>query len=202
MAENFANKLDFKAIEVPLSCPHTPGFGTLAGHSTPEATFEITKAIKQVTDKPIIIKVSPNIPNICAVAKAAEEAGASAINAINTVGPGMVINTEMCEPVLDFMVGGLSGPGIKPIAVRCVYDIYKAVNIPIIGTGGVTTGNDAIEMIMAGATAVGVGSAIYYREIDVFKKINSEIKEFMVKNNYKDVKEFVGKVHKKEEEKK
>jgi len=195
LTENFIEKLDFDAVEIPLSCPHTPGYGTLAGHGTPEATYEITKAVREKTKLPIFVKVSPNIAAIGAVAKAAEKAGANAITAVNTMGPGMVINPETTQPVLDFKMGGISGPALKPVAVRCIYDIYKSVKIPIIGVGGVTTGRDAIEMIMAGATAVGVGSAIYYRGIDVFEKISNEIKEFMLANNYKEVKEMIGLAH-------
>lgn len=194
MAKNFVTD-EFSAVEVPLSCPHTPGFGVLAGQNTPEATYEITKTIKQNTDKPVIIKLSPISQNIAEIAQAAEKAGADAINMGNTHGPGMVINIETKQPVLDFKIGGVSGPAIKPIAVRCVYDLYKAVNIPIIGTGGITTGRDAIEMIMAGATLVGVGSSVYYDSIGVFNNINEEIKEFMQKEGYNSLKELKGAAH-------
>jgi dihydroorotate dehydrogenase (NAD+) catalytic subunit len=193
MVENFQK--GFKAIELPLSCPHTPGFGTLAGQGTPEATSKIVKAVRKKTKLPIIVKISPNTQEIGAIAKAAEKAGADAINAVNTLGPGMVINTDIGKPVLDFKVGGVSGPALKPIAVRCVYDVYKSVKIPIIGTGGVTTGNDAVEMIMAGATAVGVGTSVYYRGIDVFQKICYEIEEFMEKHGYSRIEEFRGIAH-------
>ena len=187
--------LDFAAIEIPLSCPHTPGFGTLAGQDTPEKTFEITKAVVKKTKKPVFIKLSPNTKNIGEVAKAAERAGASAITAVNTMGPGMVINIEAKKPVLDFKVGGVSGPALKPVAVRCVYDVYESVKIPIIGAGGVLTGKDAVEMMMAGATAVGIGSGIYYRGIDIFREVCSEISEWVEKNGYKNLKELVGVAH-------
>lgn len=185
----------FAAIEVSLSCPHTPGFGLLAGQGTPESTYEITKAVKKSTKLPVFIKLSPNIPNIAEVAHAAEKAGANGITAVNTLGPGMVINLETKKPVLDFKVGGMSGPAIKPIAVRCVYDIYKAVKIPIIGTGGITYGKDAIEMIMAGASAIGIGSAVYYRGKDVFTKTCNEMQEWMKQNNYSSIKEISGIAH-------
>jgi dihydroorotate dehydrogenase (NAD+) catalytic subunit len=190
-------KCDFSAIEVPLSCPHTPGFGTLAGQGTPEATFEITKAVKKATSLPVIIKLSPNIPNLGDVAKAAEKAGADAINAGNTLGPGMVINIESRKPILDFKVGGISGPALRPIAVRCVYDIYECIKIPIIGTGGVMSGRDAIEMIMAGATAVGIGTGVYYNGTEVFKKTCGEIKDFMEKEGYSRLNEMRGVAHEK-----
>ena len=185
----------FSAIEVPLSCPHTPGFGTLAGQGTPEMTYKITKAVKKATKLPVIIKVSPNVPNLGDVAKAAEKAGANAINAGNTLGPGMIINIEAKKPILDFKVGGISGPALRPIAVRCVYDIYECVKIPIIGTGGVSSGRDAVEMFMAGATAVGIGTAIYYRGVDVFQKVCSEIERFMVKEGYSKIKDMIGIAH-------
>ena len=186
---------EFIAVELPLSCPHTPGFGVLAGQSTPEATFEITKSVKEKTSLPVIVKLSPISQNIVEIAKAAEKAGADAINMGNTHGPGMVINIETRQPVLDFKVGGVSGPAIKPIAVRCVYDLYKALNIPIIGTGGISNARDAIEMMMAGATLVGVGSAVYYEGEDVFEKINSGIKEFLQKEGYTSITEIIGAAH-------
>lgn len=195
LTKNFVNKLKFDALEIPLSCPHTPGYGILAGQGTPEATYEITAAVKNKTRLPVFIKLTADVKAIGEVARAAEKAGADGITVTNTIGPGMVINIEAGKPILDFRVGGLSGPAIRPIAVRCVYDIYKAVKIPIIGTGGITTGRDAVEMLMAGATAVGLGSAIYYRGIDVFSKITSEIEEFMIKNNYNSTKEIIGKAH-------
>lgn len=186
---------NFDAIEIPLSCPHTPGFGTLAGQGTPEATYEITKAVRKVCKKPIIVKLSPNSANLADVAKAAEKAGASAINMGNTHGPGMKINIETGKPVLDFKVGGLSGPAIKPVAIRCVYDLYKAVKIPIIGTGGITSGKDAIEMLMAGASVVGIGTAVYYKGPEAFKEIEKEMQEWMQENNYTNISELIGKAH-------
>jgi len=194
MAKNFLSK-EFAAVEIPLSCPHTPSYGVLAGQSTPEATYKITKAVKKNTDLPIIVKLSPNIQNIAEVAKVAEKAGADAINMGNTHGPGMVINIEAKKPVMDFKFGGLSGPAVRPVAVRCVYDIYEAVKIPIIGTGGVMNGRDAIEMLMAGATAIGIGTAIYYRGIDVFKKVCKEMQDWMKKNEYKSINELTGVAH-------
>ncbi len=189
------DKMDFDAIEIPLSCPHTPGYGTLAGHSSPEKTAEITKACRKATDKPLIVKLSPNIQGIGEVAKAAEKSGADAIAAVNTMGPGMIIDINTGKPVMDFKMGGISGPALKPIAVRCVYDIYKSVKIPILGTGGVTTGEDAIEMIQAGATALGVGSAVYYRGSNTFKLICREMKEWMKENKVKNLEEIRGIAH-------
>ncbi|MBN2457680.1 dihydroorotate dehydrogenase [Candidatus Woesearchaeota archaeon] len=198
MAEHLVgkgNRLGFSAVEIALSCPHTPGFGLLAGQGTPVATAKITKAVKSSTKLPVIVKLSPNIPNLAEVALAAQKAGADAINMGNTHGPGMVINIETRQPVLDFKMGGVSGPAIRPISVRCVYDLYKAVNIPIIGTGGVCTWHDAVEMIMAGATVVGVGSGVYYEGLTVFRKINRGIERFMKEQSYKSIEEMVGVSH-------
>jgi dihydroorotate dehydrogenase (NAD+) catalytic subunit len=170
----------FAGVEVPLSCPHTPGYGTLAGHGTPEATEAITRAVRQATDRPILVKLSPNVPGIGELALSAVEGGADGISAVNTLGPGMMINVEAREPVLDFRMGGVSGPALRPVAVRCVYDIATALRRegcerPIIGTGGVSSGRHALEMVMAGATAVGVGTAVYERGVDVFGGITSEL---------------------------
>lgn len=187
--------LEFAAIEIPLSCPHTPGFGTLAGQDTQEKTKEITKAVVKRTKLPVFVKLSPITRNIGEVARAAEKAGASAITAVNTMGPGMIINPEAKKPVLGFKIGGVSGPALKPIAVRCVYDIYESVKIPIIGTGGILSGRDAIEMMMAGAKAVGIGSGVYYRGMDVFRKVCAEMEEWAGENGYESLDEIVGVAH-------
>lgn len=194
MAKNFLSD-EFSAVEIPLSCPHTPGFGMLAGQGTPQATYDITKAVKNNTNLPVIIKLSPNIQNLIEVAKAAENAGADAINMGNTHGPGMVINIETKSPVLDFKFGGISGPAIRPITVRCVYDLYKEIKIPIIGTGGITNWRDAVEIMMAGASAIGIGSAIYYEGIDVFDKICRGMESFMEKEGYKNLTSLIGAAH-------
>ena len=192
---NRLSKSRFSAIEIPLSCPHTPGFGMLAGQGTPQATFDITSAVRKVTKLPLFVKISPNIPEICTVAKAAEDAGADAITAVNSMGPGMAINIEAQKPVLSFKVGGVTGDALRPIAIRCVYDIYKAVKIPIIGVGGISTGRHAIEMIMAGASAIGIGTGIYYRGIDVFKKVCEEMTQWMQENGFYSINSIVGIAH-------
>ena len=172
----------FAALEIPLSCPHTPGYGTLAGHGTPEATERITRTVREVTDRPLFVKLSPNVPGIGELALAAVEGGADGITAVNTLGPGMLINVEAREPVLDFKMGGVSGPALRPVAVRCVYDVATALrqeglDAAIIGTGGVETGRHALEMIMAGATAVGLGTAVYSRGMGVFGAIADELRD-------------------------
>jgi len=193
MAKNFLTD-EFAAVEIPLSCPHTPGYGTLAGQGTPEATQDITKAVVSNTKLPVFVKVSPNTPKLGDVCRAAELAGASAITACNTHGPGMIIDIKTKQPVLDFKVGGLSGAAVRPITVRCIYDIYQSVKIPIIGVGGVSSGRDAIEMIMAGATLVGIGTAVY-DSVDVFKRVCNEIEKFMKEEGYSSIKDMVGAAH-------
>jgi dihydroorotate dehydrogenase (NAD+) catalytic subunit len=188
-------ELPFAAVELPLSCPHTPGYGTLAGQGTPEATGRITAAVREVTDKPIFVKVSPNIPALGDTCRAAEANGASAITAVNSLGPGMLINIEAREAVLDFKMGGVTGAALRPVATRCVYDIYEAVDLPILGTGGVSTGRHAVELIMAGATAVGIGTAVYERGMDVFETLVDEMAEWMDANGVSRVEELIGAAH-------
>jgi dihydroorotate dehydrogenase (NAD+) catalytic subunit len=190
-----ADALDFAAIEVVISCPHTPGYGTMAGLSTPEMTEKITKAVRACTKKPIWIKLSPNVMALTELAKAAEAAGADAITAVNTAGPGMIIDIHARRPILGGTIGGLSGHALRPIAVRCVYEIYQAVSIPIIGTGGVSTGAHAIEMIMAGAIGVGIGTGVYDRGIDVFRKVSDEMLDFMQEVGAENITELVGTAH-------
>ncbi len=182
-------------IELNLSCPNTKEHGMAFGVKK-EACFDVVKAVKRISGNiPVSAKLTPQALNIGEIAKACEDAGADAITAINTVGPGMFINIDIAKPVLSFKTGGLSGPAIRPIAVRCVYDIYKAVKIPIIGMGGITYGKDAIEIMMAGATAVGIGTATYYRGKDVFKKVCDEIEKWLEKSDYSSLKEIIGVAH-------
>lgn len=181
-------------IEVDISCPHMD-YGK-PYYADPELTAKVTRAVKQNTGRiPVSIKLSPNVHDIKEIAHAAEKAGADAITAINTA-TGMVIDIDARKPILANKIGGISGPALKPIAVRCVYEIYDTVKIPIIGTGGVTYGKDAIEMIMAGAAGIGIGTAIYYRGNDVFRKICNEMIQWMKKNRVKSLDEIRGIAHK------
>ena len=180
-------------IEVDISCPHMD-YGK-PYYADPELTAKVTQAVKKNSRKiPISIKLSPNVQDIKEIAHAAEKAGADAITAINTA-TGMAIDLDSRKPVLANKIGGISGPALKPIALRCVYEIYETVKIPIIGTGGITYGKDAIEMIMAGATAVGIGTGIYYRGIDVFRKVCGEMEAWMKKNKIKNLDEIRGCAH-------
>jgi dihydroorotate dehydrogenase (NAD+) catalytic subunit len=146
----------------------------------------VTAAVKAATSIPVAVKLAPNVPDISRIAAAVVEAGADAITAINTM-PGMVIDARAGCPVLSNRVGGISGPALKPIALRCVYEIARGVNVPIIGTGGVNGGTDAAEMLMAGATAVGVGSAVWYRGVAALGTIAAELEAFMEGEGYCDL---------------
>lgn len=169
-------KPDF--IELNLSCPNVDDeVGRPIALDPLLSAIAVNEVKRVVKNVPIIVKLSPNTPELKKVAYEVEEAGADAICAINTVGPGMIIDFKNRKPFLGHRVGGVSGEAIKPIALRCVNEIYKTVKIPIIGMGGITTGKDALEMIMAGATLVGVGSAIFKYGFSVFDKIFSEMKE-------------------------
>lgn len=180
-------------IEVDISCPHMD-YGK-PYYADPELTAKVAKAVKKNTGKiPVSIKLSPNVYDIKEIAHAAEKAGADAITAINTVA-GMVIDVNAGKPILANKIGGVSGPALKPIAVKCVYEVYETVKIPIIGTGGVTYGKDAIEMIMAGSTAVGIGTGIYHRGIGIFKKVCHEMEAWMKKNKVKSLEEIRGCAH-------
>jgi len=181
--------MDF--LEVNISCPNVSReFGTPFAYST-EAVEMITKKVKEKSKVPVIIKLSPNAWNIVEIAKTAEASGADALTAVNTVS-GMVIDVRSRRPILANKQGGVSGSALFPIALKCVYDIYKAVKIPIIGTGGITTGEDALAMIMAGATLLGVGSAVYSRGNDCFKKITDEMEQIMKEENINNFDEIRG----------
>lgn len=182
-------------IEVNISCPNVQAEFGKPFSADPKTSADVTRAVKKNSRAPVIVKLSPNVSNIKFIAKSVQRAGADAICAINTVGPGMVIDIDAGKPVLANKEGGISGPAIRPVAVRCVYDIYEAVRVPIIGTGGVTYGRDAIEMIMAGARAVGIGSGMHYRGIDIFSKVCDEMMEFMEKEGYSKLKDFQGIAH-------
>jgi len=182
-------------IEVNISCPNvTAEFGRPFALD-PASAAQVTAAVRAATTLPIIVKLSPNVTDIVAIARAVEDAGADAIAAINTLGPGMVIDVESGRPILANRVGGVSGPAIRPIAVRCVYDICAAVSVPVVGIGGVTCGRDAVEMLMAGATAVGVGSAVYQGGPEVFGHIRDELAGWMQAHDYASLSEFRGIAH-------
>jgi dihydroorotate dehydrogenase (NAD+) catalytic subunit len=179
-----------KALELNMSCPHAKGYGLEIG-SDHKIVEKIINNIKKSVSIPVFVKISPNLTDVTKIAQSAEKAGADGIVAINTV-KAMKIDIEMQRPILSNKIGGYSGKAIKPIGIRCVYEIYKKINIPIIGVGGVSTGEDVIEYIMAGASAVQIGSAIYFRDITVFKKICKEVYHWMKTHNYKKIDDLIG----------
>ena len=191
-AEKIDKENQVEIIEVNISCPNVHNGGMAFGTSK-EAAREVTKAVKSVTTKPVYIKLSPNVTNIVEIAKACEEGGADGIVLINTL-LGMRINLKTKKPVIANKMGGFSGPAIFPVALRMVYQVYEAVNIPIIGVGGIETADDVIEMMLAGATAVEVGAA-NLRNPYVCKEIIEELPEAMKKYGIENLSDIIGKAH-------
>lgn len=179
-------------FEVNISCPNVHGGGLAFGTSAKNAA-EVTKAVKKVTDKPVFIKLSPNVTDIVEIAKACEDAGADGLSLINTL-LGMRIDLNRKKPILANKMGGFSGPAIKPVALRMVYQVYEAVKIPIIGMGGVETAEDVIEMMLAGATAVQVGAANLVNPYACRDIINS-LPKTMEKYKINDLTEIIGGAH-------
>ncbi len=181
------------AIELNVSCPHVKDTGTEIGQN-PRTLTEVIKAVKASVQKPVIVKLSPNVTDITEIAETAVKAGANALTAINTV-KAMAIDPETTLPILSNTKGGLSGPAIKPIALRCVYDIHERVNVPIMGCGGITNWQDAVEFFLAGATAIQIGTAIALQDPSVFQTINKGVTAYLKKKQYRSVKEIVGLSH-------
>lgn len=179
-------------IEINISCPNVASeFGTPFSASE-ESAAEVTRAVRQAVSLPLSVKLAPNVPQIGRIARAVVLEGADAITAINTM-PAMLIDAQAGKPVLSNLTGGLSGPALKPIALRCVWEIARSVSVPIIGTGGVSSGEDAAEMLMAGATLVGVGSAVWQHGPAVFGRIATELRDFMAREGYPDLASLLGK---------
>src|SRR5436309_990840 len=182
-----------QAIELNLSCPHAKGLGTEIAQDE-AAVRDFTREVKDVVDIPVFPKLSPNVQDIAKFAVAAEEGGADGIVAINTM-KAMAITPELKMPSLANRFGGLSGPAIRPIGVRAVYDICEKVHIPVIGVGGVGSGRDALEYIMAGASAVQVGTAILSRGLGVFDEITKEMASLLEEAGFQSVPEAIGVAH-------
>lgn len=162
----------------------------MAFGTSPDMAAKVTKSIRKVYDKTLIVKLSPNVTNIADIAKAVEAEGADSVSLINTI-MGMAIDANTRRPVLSTITGGLSGPAVKPVALRMVWQVYNAVKIPIIGLGGITNATDAVEFMLAGATAVQVGT---YNFIDPLAsvKIIEGLKNYCINNNIKDINEIIG----------
>lgn len=181
------------AVELNVSCPHVKGVSEIG--KDPKLVRSYVETLRNsLTNKPIIVKLTPNVSDILSIATAAIDGGADALTAINTV-KSMAIDVETGRPVLAGIFGGLSGPAIKPIALRCVYEITESLDVPVFGCGGVETARDVVEYIMAGAVAVQVGSVIARRGLRVFKEISEELKRFLELKGFKSLDEIRGLAH-------
>jgi len=181
------------ALEINLSCAHVEGYGLDVG-SDVKLTQEIIKHLKSISSKPVFAKISLHQSKLEVLEKYVD-AGLDGISAINTV-KGLVVNIDTLSPILSNILGGLSGPCIKPIALAVVYEIYREFpDIPIIGVGGIQSSEDAVEMILAGASAVGIGSAIVRKDLKIFMEITRGLKRFMLDKGFKSIREFIGYIH-------
>jgi dihydroorotate dehydrogenase (NAD+) catalytic subunit len=189
MIKQFEN-VKILGYELNLSCPHVAKVGLEVGDD-PELVHKIVKSVKSHSKVPVIVKVGLGSSDYLETVRVSCEAGIDAITAINTV-RAMAIDVETARPILSNKIGGLSGPAIKPIAVRCVYEISSKFDIPIIGCGGVSSWEDAIEFILAGSSAVQIGSALGDKWIGVFSEINNGISKYMEKKGFTKIKEMVG----------
>ena len=185
------NNLDIDGVELNLSCPNVKE-GCMAFGNTYEGVKKVTSEVRKVLDKPLIVKLTPNVTDIAGIAKGVEDGGADAVSLINTL-LAMKIDIYKRRPVLANNTGGLSGPAIRPVAVRMVYQVAQAVNIPIMGLGGIVSGEDAIEFMLAGATTVSIGAGNF---IDPYTsvKVVEGIEEYMRKCNIDDINDIIGKV--------
>ena len=188
-----ANKLNVSgvaALEVNISCPNVKK-GGLAFGTQPKMAAGVVEAVRKETDLPIITKLSPNVADITSIARSVEEAGTDIISLINTL-VGMKIDIDKQEPILANKMGGLSGPAIKPVAVRMVYQVAQAVDVPLIGMGGVSNAQDAIEFMLAGANAISIGTANFVNP-EVSMEVLAGIEDYLLDNNYNSVDQIVGK---------
>lgn len=185
-------RTDIRAVEINISCPNVKQGGMAFGTTTAGAAA-VTKAVREAFDKTLIIKLSPNVTDITEIARAVEAEGADAVSMINTL-MGMAVDVERRRPKLSTVTGGLSGPAVRPVAVRMVWQTYKAVNIPIIGLGGIMSANDALEFIMAGATAIQVGTANFV-DPSVTEKIVDGLAEYCRRHGETSVRNLIGCIH-------
>jgi dihydroorotate dehydrogenase (NAD+) catalytic subunit len=184
------------ALELNISCPHAMGGCGSAIGQDPELTREIVKSVKKSVDIPVFVKLTPNVTDIIGIARSAADAGADALTMINSLGPGMRIDIETGNPILNNKFGGLSGPAVKPIAIRCIFEVYDSVDIPLIGVGGIRNYEDVIEFLYAGASCIQIGTSIMYDGMGIFGKIVTGLERFMDDKGYDSVSEMVGIAHK------
>jgi len=181
------------AVELNVSCPNVGRVGCEFGQDV-EMVGRITRTVKAKVNRPVFVKLSPNVTDIVEIGKAAEKYGADGVTAINTLS-GMVIDINTRMPILGAKKGGLSGPVIKPVALRCVYELYESLRIPIIGCGGISSWKDAVEFFLAGAASVQIGTGIMYRDLSIFREVNEGIASYMRDNKFQKLKELRGLAH-------
>ncbi len=186
-------KAGVHALELNLSCPHAKGYGLEIG-SDPTLVRQITHTVKQAVDLPVFVKLSPNVTDITAIGIAAEKAGADGVVAINTI-KAMKIDIETRIPLLSNKIGGYSGRAIKPVGIRCIYELKKALTIPLIGVGGIESAEDVVEYLLAGASAVQIGTALYTQEIEVFSTITKDLLSYMKTHHISTLSEIIGASH-------
>lgn len=179
-------------IELNISCPNVKDGGMAFG-ANPEVAGRVTREVRKVTTKPLVVKLSPNVTDIAYIAKVVEENGADAVSLINTL-LGMVIDLKTKKPLLGNTFGGFSGPAVKPVALRMVYQVYKAVNIPIVGMGGISSTKDALEFIMAGASMVSLGTGIFFNPV-LPVEVAEGLQKYCEENNIENINELVGIAH-------
>lgn len=187
-----AERLGADAVELNVSCPHVSGVGEIGQDRI--AVAKVTRSVKRAVDIPVIVKLSPNVASIVDIGRSAQNAGADAITAINTL-RAMSIDIDTRLPVLSGKIGGLSGPAIKPVAVRCVYELAARLKIPIIGVGGITVWEDVVEFLLAGASAVQIGTAILWKDLSIFSELTEGLSSYIRQNGFTDVSELVGAAH-------
>lgn len=192
VCQKLQNLTDIKAVEVNISCPNVKQGGMAFGTS-PEGAAAVTKAVRQAFNRTVIVKLSPNVTDIVSIAKAVEDNGADSISLINTL-MGMAIDVERQRPYLSTITGGLSGPAVRPVAVRMVWQVAKAVDIPVIGLGGIANGRDAMEFILAGATAIQVGTANFI-DPAVTIKIIDYINDYCQRHGVNDIRDLIGAIN-------
>jgi len=189
-----AQDLGADAVELNVSCPHVSGVGEIG--QEPKIVAKVTRAVKKALDIPVLVKLSPNVASIVEIGSSAEKAGADAITAINTL-RAMSIDIQVRLPILSAKIGGLSGPAIKPVAVRCVYELFDRLSIPIVGVGGIMSWEDAVEFLLAGASAVQIGTAMLRKDLSVFSEVIEGLLTYMKDNDFTSVSELVGVAHSK-----
>lgn len=184
------------AFELNVSCPHAQkGYGSNIGEN-PDLTYSIVKKVKEeIKDVPIIVKLTPNVTDITEIAQASQEAGADALTLINSLGPGLRIDYKTGVPILNNKFGGIAGPMIKPIALKCVYQVYETVDIPLFGVGGIKNYKDALEFFYAGASLLQIGTSIMYEGPEIFKNITEDLEKFLRENSYENLSEIIGLSH-------